>query len=129
MAIFCASKAFFDGMNAEDVEALAYLEGVRLALEWSRSKTIIESDCLSAVLAACRPGVDKSQLAFIVNDIKHVSRMLAEVRFQYVRREQNEVAHELAQFAKRMSHSAVWHAQVPQCVESLIAKECTLFHE
>jgi ribonuclease HI len=77
MAIFYASKAIFDGMNAEEVEALARLEGVRLALEWSRSKTIIVSDCLSVVLAACRPGVDKSQLAFILNDIKHVSRMLA----------------------------------------------------
>jgi hypothetical protein len=79
MAIFCASKAIFDGMNAEEVEALACLEEVRLALEWARSKTIIESDCLSAILSACRPGVDKSQLAFIVNGIKYVSRMLAKV--------------------------------------------------
>ena len=33
MAIFCASKAIFDGMNAEKIEGLACLEGVRLALE------------------------------------------------------------------------------------------------
>ena len=104
-------------MNAEEVEALACLEGVRLATEWTQSKTIIEFDCSLVIQAACRPGVDKSRLPFIVNDIKHVSRMLTEVRFQFVRREQNEIVHELAQLAKRMSHSAVWHVQVPQCVE------------
>ena len=129
MAIICAWKAIFDGMNAEEVEALACLEGVRLATEWTQSKTIIESDCSLVIQAACRPGVDKSRLPFIVNDIKHVSRMLTEVRFQFVRREQNEIVHELAQLAKRMSHSAVWHVQVPQRMESLIAKECNMFHE
>ena len=60
MVIICAWKAIFDGMNAEEVEALAWLEGVRLAAEWSQSKAIIESDCSTVVLAACRPGVDKS---------------------------------------------------------------------
>ena len=96
MAIICAWKAIFDGMNAKEVEALACLEGVRLAAEWSRSKAIIESNCSTVVLAVCRPGVDKSQLAFIVNDIKYESSLLAGVRFQFVRREQNEIAHELA---------------------------------
>jgi len=91
MAIICAWKAIFDGMNAKEVEALACLEGVSLAAEWSRSKAIIESDCSTVVLAACRPGVDKSQLAFIVNDIKYESSLLARVRFQFVRREQNKI--------------------------------------
>ena len=84
-------------MQRKEVEALACLEGVRLATEWTQSKTIIESDCSLVIQAACRPGVDKSRLPFIVNDIKHVSRRLTGVRFQFVRREQNEIAHELAQ--------------------------------
>jgi hypothetical protein len=96
MAMICAWKAIFDGMNAKEVEALAFLEGVRLAAEWSQSKAIIESDYSTVVLAACRAGVDKSQLAFIVNDIKYESSLLARVRFQFVRREQNEISHELA---------------------------------
>jgi len=116
-------------MQRKEVEALACLEGVLLAPEWTRSKTIFKSDCTSVIQVVCRLGVDKSQLAFIVNDIKHVSRMLAEVRFQHVRREQNEIAHELAQLAKCTSHSAVWHVQVPQFVELLIAKDYIMFHE
>ena len=58
--IICAWKAFFDVMNAEEAEALACLEGVRLATEWTRSKTIIKFDCSSVIQAACCPGVDKS---------------------------------------------------------------------
>jgi len=116
-------------MNAKEVEALACLEGVSLAAEWSRSKAIIESNCSTVVLAVCRPGVDKSQLAFIVNDIKYELSLLAGVRFQFVRREQNEIAHELTQLAKCTSHSAVWHVQVPQFVELLIAKDYIMFHE
>jgi len=49
-------------MNAEEVEALACLEGVLLAPEWTRSKTIFKSDCSSVIQAACRPGVDGSLL-------------------------------------------------------------------
>ncbi|CAN6215731.1 unnamed protein product, partial [Urochloa humidicola] len=116
----CAWKAISDGLNAEEIEALACLEGVRLAAEWSHGKTIIESDCSTVINAACKPGADKSQWAFIINNLKHVSRLLPKVVFQAVRREKNVIAHELAQLAKRTMHSAVWRTQVPQCVESLI---------
>jgi hypothetical protein len=49
---------------------------------------------------------------------------LPSISFKHVKREQNSVAHELAQLARRLSHSAVWHNRVPVCVEHLITQDC-----
>jgi ribonuclease HI len=37
-------RAIFNAASAEEVEALACLEGVRLAAAWERRNTILESD-------------------------------------------------------------------------------------
>jgi hypothetical protein len=51
-----------------------------------------------------------------MEELKHASSVLTEVSYIAVRREQNVVAHELAQLAKRTTHSVMWRMQVPQCV-------------
>uniref|UniRef100_K3Y1U9 RNase H type-1 domain-containing protein n=1 Tax=Setaria italica TaxID=4555 RepID=K3Y1U9_SETIT len=104
----CAWKAIFDGLYAKEIEALACLEGVRLAVELTHGKAIIESDCSTVIAASSKPGRDRSQLAFIVNELKHVSRLLPEVGLKAVKREQSVIARELALLAKRTTHSAVW---------------------
>jgi ribonuclease HI len=123
----CAWKSSSDGLNAEEIEALACLEGARLAVQYTGDKVIIESDCATVIAATLKPGKNRSQLAFIMEELKHASSVLAEVRYIAVRREQNVVAHELARLVKCTTHSVVWRMQVPQCVESLIVKDCNMF--
>jgi hypothetical protein len=48
---------------------------------------------------------------------------------KYTRREQNSVAHELAQLAKRTLNTELWHGRFPMCLERLIAQECNDFTE
>jgi len=48
---------------------------------------------------------------------------LPRVEFRHVSRMQNQVAHELAQMAKRLRHSAVWRERVPVCVEHVVAQD------
>jgi hypothetical protein len=96
-------------------------------VQYTGGKVIVESDCATAIAATLKPGKNRSQLTFIMEELKHASSVLAEVRYKVVRREQNVVTHELAQLVKRTTHSVVWRMQVPQCVESLIAKDCNLF--
>ncbi|TVU33020.1 hypothetical protein EJB05_24799, partial [Eragrostis curvula] len=100
------------------VEGLACLEG---ASEWCRKKAIVESDCLSVEL--------KSLLVFLIRELKQISASLPDVVFQAVKRERNSVAHELAQLAKRTTHTAVWRTRAPRCVESLVAQECIPYVE
>ncbi|OEL29605.1 hypothetical protein BAE44_0009380, partial [Dichanthelium oligosanthes] len=43
----------------------------------------------------------------------------------HLRKEQiNAVAHELAQVAKRLNHTALWRDRSPTCIEHLVAQDC-----
>ncbi|KAF8668901.1 hypothetical protein HU200_052106 [Digitaria exilis] len=68
-------------------------------------------------LIACREGVKLAA--------EWVPRLaILEFVFSHVKREQNRVAHELAQIARRLSHCAVWRNRAPVCVEQLVAHDC-----
>lgn len=70
-----AWKTVSDGLNAEEIEALACLEGTVLH-QWTGCKAIIESDCATVIAATLKPGRNRSQLAFIMEELKHVSSLL-----------------------------------------------------
>uniref|UniRef100_I1NL00 RNase H type-1 domain-containing protein n=1 Tax=Oryza glaberrima TaxID=4538 RepID=I1NL00_ORYGL len=46
-----------------------------------------------------------------------------------IRRERNRVAHDLAKFAMRTNHSAVWRMQAPSCVFGALANDCNHIDE
>jgi ribonuclease HI len=85
--------------DAEEAEALACLEGIVLGSCWPDHEVILESDC-SQLIDKLQVR-DSSLVAPIICDILKESSTLNSVRFSKVRREQNKVAHELAQFAMR----------------------------
>jgi hypothetical protein len=53
--LLSAWKVLHDARSAEEVEAYACLEGVSLAVEWGREKTILESDCLPIINSLISP--------------------------------------------------------------------------
>ncbi|KAK3146800.1 hypothetical protein QOZ80_3BG0272180 [Eleusine coracana subsp. coracana] len=99
--------------GAEETEALAAQEGIRLAAEWCREKAILEMDCTTVGAMLRQPYLQKSTLSFIIYESIELSRQLPELVVECVKREQNSVAHELAQLAKRTKHSAVWRLRAP----------------
>ena len=50
--------------------------------------------------------------------------LLGGVKLLKANREQNKVAHELAQYAWRVCSSAVWLATVPDCIGHLVLEDC-----
>ena len=66
----------------------------------------------------------RSASMFLVKEICDLAQGMPSIRFHHVKREQNVVAHELAQLAKQLFHSAVWRNRVPTCVEQLVAHDC-----
>jgi ribonuclease HI len=93
--LLSAWKVLHDARSAEEVEAYACLEGVSLAVEWGREKTILESDCLPIINSLISHVESKSSLFFLIKEIKLLSASLPELRYQVIRREQNLVAYEL----------------------------------
>nr|CAB3455114.1 unnamed protein product [Digitaria exilis] len=110
--------------STEEVELIACREGVKLAAEWVPRLAILESDCLVAINFLRRPSDQRSQSVFTIKETVLASEKLPSVVFSHVKREQNRVAHELAQIARRLSHCAVWRNRAPVCVEQLVAHDC-----
>ncbi|GJN36439.1 hypothetical protein PR202_gb25343 [Eleusine coracana subsp. coracana] len=121
-------RSLFDASSVEEVEALACKEGLRLAVEWIRDRVILETD-YATFARAIRQKETRSSLCFILEDIRECISELPDVVIRTVKRECNCAAHELAQLAKRIVHTAVWHAQVLRCIERVIAQECNNLSE
>ncbi|XP_037465182.1 uncharacterized protein LOC119337164 isoform X2 [Triticum dicoccoides] len=113
----------------EQVESVACREGLRLAAEWTRLPIVLESGCLSIVNCLKSSEVPYPEDAFILREAQHFREVLPELDYCHGRREQNMVAHELAQLAKRTKHSAVWHRVAPTCVVKLVAHDSNFGHD
>lgn len=118
-------RVVFNGSSAKQLEALA-CKGVKLGAEWVNKLAVVESDCLNLVsmLQDESSSYNRSVWCYLLQDIRSVCNRLPGVKFQAVRRELNQVAHEFTQLVKRTTHTAVWRYAMPVCVEELIAQEC-----
>jgi hypothetical protein len=73
--------------SAEEAEALACLEGTRLAVNWIRQPTVVESDCLSLTKTIQAPVQNRASWAGIIKETKDLSLLLPDCCFMHVRRE------------------------------------------
>jgi ribonuclease HI len=87
--------------DAEEAEARACLEGVMLAQQWPDSPVCVETDCAQVIRKLLAKNMDRSLVSPIISDILEEGSKLQSVSFSKIRREQNKVAHELAQLALR----------------------------
>ena len=55
-----------------------------------------------------------------MEDTKIIMRRIGNVQQIKVNREQNRVAHDLAQHARHAFSSAVWLANIPSCIEHVV---------
>ena len=109
------------------VEALAARKAVEFALELGLTKVIMEGD--SEVI--CRELQDpSSSLALhghILQDVKCLSSALQFVRYFYVYRQGNNVAHALAKRALREPNLTVWMEDVPPDIHHIVQADLANF--
>jgi len=86
----------------------------------------MESDCSSCLAALGNQQIDRSIHASLVQDVKMIMTMLENVCLVKVTREQNRVAQELAQHARRVCSSAIWLGSVPNCIEHVVLQDCNV---
>jgi ribonuclease HI len=110
--VFMAWRALFRCADAAEAEARACVEGVRLATQLAQVPVIIESDCVR-VVKAMKEKKDLSDLSFIFAEAFDHAQLLSSWRVVKVNKDFNQVANELAIFARRNSHTAVWVGQAP----------------
>ncbi|PNT64330.1 hypothetical protein BRADI_4g27666v3 [Brachypodium distachyon] len=85
--------------NAEMAEAVACLEGLKLALDVGSLPLILESDCLSVISQLKGDPQTLSSLRLIIQDIHRLTTFDPGIRYQYTSQANNGVAHELAKLS------------------------------
>jgi ribonuclease HI len=95
--LMAAWKTVSNVAAAEEAEALACLDGIRLAAEEVSRPVVVETDCFMLVQAVNRDGNPRARWSSIIEEIKA-----------------NQVAHGLARLAKQRRQDRKMHGNVPQ---------------
>ncbi len=82
--------------------------GIALALQWTLWPLIVETYCLVAIHMIKSQEKDKSDLAFLVREVKDLLAGNREIRIVKGHRNQNRVSHTLANKARCESMSEFW---------------------
>ena len=90
---------------------MACKEGLTAAHNWFQGPLVLETDCSSCIAVLNDQGIDRSRLTAMV-----LIQKLGQVRISKRTRDQNKIAHELAQHARRAKSSAMFLANIPSCI-------------
>jgi ribonuclease HI len=104
----------------EEAEALACLEGLRVAAEWVRQPLQVELDCLRLIMALRSSETNRASWQGIISEIKDLCQLFPDYSFAHVRREGNQVAHGVAKLALRKKQCIVKRFSIPQEVVKLV---------
>jgi hypothetical protein len=118
-AILAASMVGNNCFGAEEAEAKAICEGLKLAVEHNLSPKTLESDCLDAVTTINSSTQSSSRIWHIYKDISMWRNVLPNCDITYVGRNCNGVAHDLARLARKNGCSNVWLSPVPASIREM----------
>jgi ribonuclease HI len=121
--LLSAWRSIRHGGGADQAEAEACLQGIRLVTEWIKQPVCVESDCANLIQAISQKEEDRSRWAGIIKEIQATGDILPGCRFSHIKREANQVAHELCQRALRNQQAVVMRFRVPLDLCSRIEKE------
>ena len=100
-------------------EALAMREGLLLANSCCCEKILVESDCLE-VVEACRNRIACSELAMEVEDVNRMKSWFSHCGLLWIRREANQVAHQVARFQMEGNLNRDWVIRYPSIIADLL---------
>jgi hypothetical protein len=109
--------------SAEEVQAEAYLQGIRLTAEWFGKPTYVELGCLNLIRAVHEENEDRSSWAGVIAEIKRTGNLLPGCYFSHIHRDASMVAHMLAQHSLRSQECVVMRHNMPDFVCSQVEVE------
>jgi hypothetical protein len=119
---FAASIVIDKCNDAEEAEACAIKEGLRLGSEYDLKIASIESDCAIAVAAANRSEALASRCWSVYKDIQFLISVIPCCKVIKTPRACNSGAHGLAKLASVSGDSHVWLTPIPDNVLDFICK-------
>jgi ribonuclease HI len=110
-------------LDALTAEALAYRDGVRMAVHLGIQYLWLETDC-QEVVKLWQEGMHlRSSIVTILKEIKELSSSLQGFKISFVARSCNEIAHILAKQVTSDTRAG-WWSSTPACVSNLLTTDC-----
>ncbi|KAK5841122.1 hypothetical protein PVK06_010030 [Gossypium arboreum] len=121
------AKTGYSWLNtAEDpttAKAKACLQAITMAKEMGFREICVEGDALMVIRKLTLATEDRSSIKSIIHVIKEKSYRFSSIQFQYVQKEANTVAHEIAIEGKKFDGPQYWIEEVPCAVQDLVNRE------
>ncbi|KAA3466986.1 reverse transcriptase [Gossypium australe] len=112
--VLLASTELHKGVvSAFVAEAIACCRATQVALDINREEVIIEGDSLSIIKKCNTKGLDKSQVGSYIHDIHELKSKATNIRFEFVHRSGNHLAHILATETLRRGEKIYLENRVP----------------
>jgi ribonuclease HI len=122
--IFSACRYLMTCSSPLEAELAACMEGCALARQWSTLPCIIEMDCLEGVSRIKSETGERSDVTFLLKEIKRLMHDGVGFKVEHIRREQNFVSHALAAIGRSEARTAVWLNSGPQDIPKLCNEDC-----
>ncbi|XBJ12984.1 hypothetical protein VPH35_017406 [Triticum aestivum] len=121
--IFASYRKLFHCNEALEAELQAMMEGLKLVVEHSNATILLQSDCVVALKMLFDDSFNRSASGHLVSEIKSYlsDRVVIPVK---IIREQNRVAHCLANFGRCGDSTACWLGHPPPFIINLVTEDC-----
>ena len=110
--------------SAEIGEAIACLEGLKLANANSNANLIIETDCAAVIDAFRETSCNRSEVHLIAKEFSLLKHSDRQVNITKVARSCNMVAHNLCQLSRSVLCGGVLQGAVPTCASKSALNDC-----
>jgi ribonuclease HI len=116
-------------VDAPMAEAYALKEGLMLAQRIGCNKLIIQSDCMEVVQIMQGGGFSANSAAPIYDECNNLWSGFQEITIEHCNREDNLVAHTLAQRARSLRQNCIWDDDPPSCIIDGLANDVSILNE
>jgi ribonuclease HI len=121
--IFSAHRCLQHCNDVMEAEVSAVMEGLALAHMWSEEPIIIQTDCALVVSAVREDNRNKSVYGHLFEEVKRLIS-LREASCVKITRDQNRVAHSLANLGRTGGSTDCWVRHTPDTISHLVLADC-----
>ena len=104
-------------------EAMAAVNALRFCIDQGMLNICIEGDGKNVVEALRSETANWSKIGHVVADAKLLGDRFEAWEINYVGRQANSAAHNLAKLAARMGINRLWLGEIPDCISEIIRRE------
>jgi hypothetical protein len=121
--IFSAYRNLLNCNDALEAEISAVMDGLVLAHQWSDGPIILQTDCANILAAVKKNKRNCSAYSHLVEEVKRLIS-LREVKLTKITRDQNRVAHSLANLGRTGGSTVCLVHQYPDDIAQLLLADC-----